>query len=356
MRYTLTLYDLAGTKRAARGADADNPCPAADTGHAPDQAPASTAPSTAEPTTPESEGSLTPDDGTDSETDTDALTEDGASAESRSASSSPEPPRKKQKETSRTSRRQVGKKKTSQRGKHIDFLHTGRAPTRSIQPAPPRRLKLPTVSASTLRRLANRAKVVAVEDVLSPTSFGGAGVAAGLSGAAHSPAEYLRGVAIVAAYRAYYFPELAVQWAMYMVWLQGRAAGLTTAALKQTDELGRTLLAQYPGEYHSPADLTESVQGLLPATTSRPAYAARPAAPYRPPTGGRQGQAGREQQACCFRWNEGRCHNGTLCRFGHRCRECGSHDHPATACQVRRRLPGNGPRPLMGQPSPAGRY
>ena len=350
MRLTLTWYDLAGTKRVPRAAEADL-CPAAETENAPDQAPASPNPADIEPPTPESEGSVTASDESDSDPDPNATVESGSSG---STSSSPEPPPKKQK-TNRGSRHRTDKKKT-QHGRKLDFLHTSRAPTRSIQPAPPRRLKLPTVSASTLRRLANRAKVVAVEDVLSPKAFGGAGTSAGLFVAAHSPADYMRGVAIVAAYRAYFFPELAVQWAMYMVWLQGRAAGLTTAALKQHDELGRTLLAQYPGEYHSPADLTESIQGLLPSSTGRPAYSARPAAPYRPNTGSRQGQAGREQRASCFRWNEGRCHNGSMCRYGHRCRECGSQDHPATACQLRRRLPGNGPRPLMGLPSPAGRF
>ncbi|KAF0303302.1 hypothetical protein FJT64_024704 [Amphibalanus amphitrite] len=141
-------------------------------------------------------------------------------------------------------------------------------------PPPPRRLKLPTVGASTLRRLANRAKVVAVEDVLAPKEFSGIGTAAGPSTPQLAPAEYLRGVGVIAAYRAYFFPELAVQWAMYMVWLQGRAAGLPTAAIKQLDGHGRTLLAQYPGEYHTPADLTESVQALMPAPPSRPRRAA----------------------------------------------------------------------------------
>ncbi|XP_043210481.1 uncharacterized protein LOC122375265 isoform X2 [Amphibalanus amphitrite] len=300
------------------------------------------------PATPEDDGSLTE---VSSDEDRDGAEETESSSSGSSAASPPAQRSKRRKTLYAGETRPSASAVTRRHGAVVDYVHVGRAPTRSIQPPPPRRLKLPTVGASTLRRLANRAKVVAVEDVLAPKEFSGIGTAAGPSTPQLAPAEYLRGVGVIAAYRAYFFPELAVQWAMYMVWLQGRAAGLPTAAIKQLDGHGRTLLAQYPGEYHTPADLTESVQALMPAPPSRPVYAAR-STTYRPAGGSRPFQP-REPKACCFRWNEGRCHNGASCRFGHKCRECGANDHPATACPMTRRFSGNGPRPLMGHPSPA---
>lgn len=212
-----------------------------------------------------------------------------------------------------------------------------------MQPPPPRGLKLPTVGSSTLRRLANRQKVVSVDDVLSPKPFGGGPVVPPL--APPTAAEYLRGVAIIAAYRTYYFPELAVQWAMYQVWLQGRAAGRSVAAVRHIDGQGRTLLAQYPETYHSPADLSEGVRELPPSLPSRPAIGART------PPAGRHGPAPREP---CFRWNAGVCNNGSYCRYSHVCRVCGQ-GHKAAAVHGPPQ-PGNAPRPLLTQASPAGRY
>ena len=291
------------------------------------------------------------DDGDDSTTDASTVTDEtpdtpeAGSATSSDSDSTPPPKRKKRAPASHPP-------STERRGLKVDHLHPGRAPIRSVQPPPPRRLKLPTVSSSALRRLADRSKVVKIDDILS---FGAKGTSAATTAPPPSPAVYLRAVGVVAAYRTYFFPELGVQWAMYTVWLQGIAAGLPTAAIKELDTRGRTLLAQYPGEYHSAADLTESVQDLA-APPSRPAYTPRAPAPYRQPGGSRPYPAGREQRLTCFRWNENRCHNGTACRFVHRCRDCGAPDHPAPACQMPRRPQGNGPRPLMGQQSPAGRF
>ena len=234
----------------------------------------------------------------------------------------------------------------------MDFLRLRRAPTLSAQPPPPRRLKLPTVSSETLERLQNRAKVINVDDVLHPR-FGAEG-RGGAEGPARqhatSVAEYLRGVHTIIAYRCYFFPTLAVQWAMYGVWLQGHAAGMSLASLRALDGQGRTHLAQYPGEYHSPAELTEAAQGMLLAAAPR----ALPAPPTRPPVlGGGFGRplqrAGRPEP--CLRWNAGRCTTGTFCRRPHLCLDCGG-NHQARTCRLQ---PGNGPRPL-GPALRAGRF
>ena len=233
----------------------------------------------------------------------------------------------------------------------MNFLSLRRAPTRSVQPPPPRRLKLPTVAPDTLRRLRHRGKVVNVDDVLHPRPFGGCGGADGPAPQqATSVTEYLRGVQIIIAYRTYFFPTLAVQWAMYGVWLQGHAAGMSLASLRALDGQGRTHLAQYPGEYHCPAELTEAAQGLLLAATPRALPAPPIRAPVLPGVIGRPPQrAGRPEP--CLRWNGGRCTTGTFCRRAHVCLDCGG-AHQARTCRLQ---PGNGPRPL-GPPPKAGRY
>ena len=187
--------------------------------------------------------------------------------------------------------------------------------------------------------------MVNVDELLHPTPFEGGASPAGQPTHAATTPEYLRGVAILIAYRAYFFPTMAVQWAIYGVWLQGHAAGLSLASLRAVDGQGRTQLAQYPREYHSPADLTESVQGLLlPAAPRALALAPSRPAPSRPlprPT----------DREACLRWNEGRCLNGPRCRRQHVCMVCGA-PHQVRFCRQRS---GNGVRPLVPAPL-AGRY
>lgn len=268
------------------------------------------------------------------EDDTSSLSESGNSCSSSTSSSSinDSPHRKKQK-------RPHHKTVNDKRGQF--FLQAHRAPIISTQPQPPRGLKLPTVGSGTLRRLTNRQKVVSVDDVLSPKPFGGR--AAPTTATAATTAEYLRGVAIIAAYRAYYFPSMAVQWAMYQVWLHDRAAGLSVAAVRHLDEQGRTILAQYPDVYHTPADLSEGVRELPPTQQS-----SRPVTAYRPPQPGRRGRE------VCFRWNSGFCNNGNYCKYLHACRVCGL-AHKAVAVHGPR-LPGNAMRPLAAPAFPAGRH
>ena len=224
----------------------------------------------------------------------------------------------------------------------VDFLHPRRVPLESVQPTPPRRLKLPTVVPNVMRRLQNRTKVINVDDLLYPRPFGGRAGTTAPAQHATSTAEYLRGVGILAAYRMYFFPPLAVQWAMYAVWLQGHAAGLSLSALRTLDEQGRTHLAQYPNEYHCPAGLTESVQGLIRIDAHRPS----PAPVSRPPAVA--GSANRFQQRLgrqepCLRWNGGRCTNGVTCFRAHVCATCRG-PHQARFCPQQQ---GNGPRPLV---------
>lgn len=189
-----------------------------------------------------------------------------------------------------------------------------------------------------------------VDDVLYPRPFAGRAGVGDPAQHATSTADYLRGVGIVTAYRCYFFPPMAVQWAMYAVWLQGHATGLTLGSLRALDGQGRTYLAQYPNEYHSPAELTESVQGVPLATLHRQP----PAPPSRPlavagGVGRLSPRLGRPEP--CFRWNGGRCINGTVCRRAHVCMDCGG-AHQARSCRLQ---PGNGPRPLVSAPT-AGRF
>ena len=132
---------------------------------------------------------------------------------------------------------------------------------------------------------------------------------------ATSVAEYLRGAQNIIAYRCYFFPTLAVQWAMHDVWLQGHAAGMRLASLRAPDGQGRTHLTQYPGECHSPAEMTEAAQGMLLAAAPR----ALPAPPTRPSVlAGGLGRpiqrAGRPESR--LRWNTG---GGTGGGGGERC-------------------------------------
>ena len=232
----------------------------------------------------------------------------------------------------------------------VDFLHPRRVPLKSSQPTPPRRLKLPTVASDTLRRLRNRTKVVDVDELLHPCPIGGRGGPTGPAHRAASSAEYMKGVAILVAYRAYFFPPLAVQWALYQVWLQGLAVGLSLSSLRALDSQGRTHLAQYPRDYHSPAALTESVRGT--AASSDAIRSPSTSAPRPPPaiaSAGRLPTRPYHEMEPCFRWNSGHCNNGLLCRRAHACITCGG-PHPVRAC----RPAGNGPRPLARPP--AGRY
>ena len=269
------------------------------------------------------------------EDDTSSLSESGNSCSSGTSSSSVDdsPHRKKKKRPHKTN--------TANDKRGRSSLRAHRAPIISTQPQPPRGLKLPTVGSGTLRRLTNRRKVVSVDDVLSPKPFGGR--AAPTTATAVTTADYLRGVAIIAAYRSYYFPRMAVQWAMYQVWLHDRAAGLSVAAVRHLDEQGRTILAQYPDVYHTPADLSEGVRELPPAQPS-----SRPVTAYRPPQPGRRGRE------VCFRWNSGICTNGNYCKYLHACRVCGL-AHKAVAVHGPR-LPGNAIRPLAAPAFPAGRH
>ena len=190
-----------------------------------------------------------------------------------------------------------------------------------------------------------------VDEVIHPKHFSQRTAANGPVQCTTSVSDYLRGVGIIVAYRCYYFPTLAVQWAMYAVWLQGHAAGLNLASLRALDGQGRAHLAQYPGEYHGPAELTEAAQGLLMAGAPRAGIAPPIRAPA--PAAGAVGRvphrAGRPET--CLRWNAGRCGNGQLCRRAHVCLDCGG-PHQLRTCKIQ---PGNGLRPLGPGPR-AGRY
>ncbi|KAF0288636.1 hypothetical protein FJT64_012936 [Amphibalanus amphitrite] len=190
---------------------------------------------------------------------------DTPTSDSESGSDSPAPPRHKRRRGDARHSRKTNPPPSP--GPTVDFLRASKAPLKSTQPPPPRRLKLPTVAPDTLRRLRNRTKVVDINDLLHPRPFGGRGGTAPAQSCT-STADYLRGLAILVAYRSYFFPTMAVQWAMYAVWLHGHAAGLTLSAMRELDGQGRTHLAQYPQDYHSPAELTECVQGFLASRRS----------------------------------------------------------------------------------------
>ena len=321
---------FSGTAKAAPASEPST----GDTSMAPDQ-PAATPPP---PSEAPSENDLA---SSSEEALSTSCSSDATGSTSESESPAP-PPRKKSKRSSPGTQNPA-----KLRQPPVDFLKLRRAPLRSTQPPPPRRLKLPTLAPDTLRRLRNRTKVVDVDEVLHPRPFGGRANADGPPQRTNVVHEYLRGVGIIVAYRCYFFPTLSVQWAMYAVWLQGHAAGLSISALRALDGQGRTHLAQYPGEYHSPAELTEAAQGLLMAAAPRaPPLRSPPSASVggRPPL-----PAGRPET--CIRWNAGRCANGQLCRRAHICLDCGG-AHQARTC---RNQPGNGPRPLVPVPR-AGRY
>ena len=306
-----------------------------------------TAPTPHQPATPEHAapgGASSPEDETSSSDNTDTASlsdpqpteEDTTSAES----VSPAPPPKKKKKNHKI------RTPTTSTNPLVDFLDLSNVPTRSKQPQPPRRLKLPTVAPDTLRRLRNRTKVVDVDDFLYPRPFGGRAGADGPTQRAGSVAEYMRGVGILVSYRCYFFTTVAVQWSMYAVWLQGQATGLSLASIRALDGQGRTHLAQYPAEYHSPAELTEATQGLLIAAAPR----APPAPPARLPVavGGPGRHAPRAARPeTCLRWNAGRCSNANFtCRRAHTCLDCGG-PHQVRNCRLQ---PGNGPRPLGNMP------
>lgn len=283
------------------------------------------------------------------DSDSGSLTEDEQPSETTSASSdsssSPASPAASPRRKKHKGSRPDNRASTIGAPPAFDYLHPGRVPIKSTQPPPPRRLKLPTVATETLRRLRNRVKVVDVEEILHPRPFGGRSEAAGPVRAT-STADYLRGVGIIIAYRTYFFPPLAVQWAMYNVWLQSHAAGLSVAALRALDGQGRTHLAQYPEEYHSAAELSESVQGLQLGSSSRQ----QPPAATRQPVTAANFMPQPYRREPCIRWNSGRCLHGYNCRRTHACATCGG-PHQARSCRLQ---PGNGPRPLAGPP--AGRF
>ena len=310
-----------GTKRTRKEA---TPAP----GHVVTEVPT---PTEATPQTPEEEPEHSPNDSDDT-----LLTDDDDSCSN--TSSSDTPPRRKQRRSSTVG--PASRRPDPQIQPHQD---PAIAPLKTTQPPPPRALKLPTVSSSTLKRLANRQKVVSVDEVLAPKPFGDSANTPAQQ--TTSPSDYLRGVSIIAAYRMYFFPTLAVQWGMYQVWLQGRAAGLSAAALRHIDGQGRSILSQYPYTYHSPADLNEGVQDLPPSPYQRPATSSRPAPPPR---------QGPQTSEACIRWNNSTCYNGVYCRYQHACRVCGL-GHKASAVHGPPR-PGNAPRPLLTPHYPAGRY
>ena len=127
---------------------------------------------------------------------------DETSSGSSSSDTAAPPPRKKRS-------RKTTKQPHSDKGATIDSLKLKHAPIKSKMPPPPRGLKLPTVDSTTLRHLANRKKVVSVDAVLAPLPC-----ADGPTTSAQATAtagDYMHAVSIIVAYRAYFFPELAVQ-------------------------------------------------------------------------------------------------------------------------------------------------
>ncbi|XP_043200854.1 uncharacterized protein LOC122369846 [Amphibalanus amphitrite] len=201
---------------------------------------------------------------------------DTPTSDSESGSDSPAPPRHKRRRGDARHSRKTSPPPSP--GPTVDFLRASKAPLKSTQPPPPRRLKLPTVAPDTLRRLRNRSKVVDINDLLHPRPFGGRGGTAPAQSCT-STADYLRGLAILVAYRSYFFPTMAVQWAMYAVWLHGHAAGLTLSALRELDGQGRTHLAQYPQDYHSPAELTNACKGSWRPAARSQAFRSVPTPP-----------------------------------------------------------------------------
>ncbi|XP_043243335.1 uncharacterized protein LOC122392489 [Amphibalanus amphitrite] len=218
--------------------------------------------------------------------------------------------------------------KTQGRQPITDFLDMSIVPRRSQQPPPPRGLKLPTVSATALKTLADRSKVASVEAVVFPHA-----PSDGPRGAAPtrypplSPAAYMRGVTTIAAYRTYFFPAAAVQWATYLLWIQSRGESLPTSALRDLDERARTHMATYGDDYHDAASLTESTGlagGLPPPAAPTAAASSR----YAGPAAQRPGGAPNE---LCLRYNGAGCYSGGTCKRQHACTICRG-PHPARQC------------------------
>ena len=211
-------------------------------------------------------------------------------------------------------------------------------PTLTRQPAPPRGLKLPTLSAAALDTLADRSRVASVNAVLfphAPSTDGSRSQAQTPRYPPLSPAAYMRGVMTIAAYRTYYFPDMALQWLTYLIWLQGQAAALTTSGLRDLDERARSHLACYPSEYHDAASLSDSMGliGVVPVTA--PGHSAsRSAVPAAPRPAGNE---------LCLRFNHGRCLGGDTCWRQHACVLCRG-PHPAQQC------PSSAPGPFRQAP------
>ena len=131
----------------------------------------------------------------------------------------------------------------------------------------------------------------------------------------------MRGVMTLAAYRSYYIPAAALQWTTYLLWLQGRAEGLGTSALRELDVRARTHLARYRAEFHDAASLADSVGLAGPLV----------AAPAPQPATGTSRPAQRHPNEQCLRYNFSSCMSGGTCWRLHTCTHCRG-PHPARQC------------------------
>ena len=224
----------------------------------------------------------------------------------------------------------------------VNFLDLTEVPIRSRQPTPPRGLKLPTVSSAALHALADRTKVVSVDEVVHPhaqTSDNHRGQTPRYPPL--NPAAYMRGVTAIALYRTYFFPATAIQWTSYLLWLQGRAGNLGTAALRDLDVQARTHIARYGHEYHDPASLNEAVGHTL-ATDYTAAAAAPGPMGTQPTPAPRRTSSGNER---CHRFNFSRCHGH--CGREHTCVICpGAERHAAASTDCPRNRQPQQPRHL----------
>ena len=205
----------------------------------------------------------------------------------------------------------------------------------SPRPDPPRTLHLPPVGITLLSDFADPGKVISVETIVHPEMCMTKERKDPTRAPPTSPGDYLRGVTTLAAYRAYYFPDRAVQWILYLHWLLGQSAGLSTAQIKDIDVRARTDMAQHPSDQHTASTWSDALRFSMPISAAptaapgqwlapaagganlNPNYAATP--PSAPPE-------------MCMRFNLGRPHHP--CNRPHMCLRCGgahpayTHDHP----------------------------
>ena len=149
-------------------------------------------------------------------------------------------------------------------------------------------------------------------------------------------AEYVARVGELLAYRAYHFPGIGLQLAMYMAWLLRRSIGRSLAEVQAADTKARELMATRPQELMTAVDF-DHVTELGPAAPQ----ATRQSSP----------------RNLCRNFRDGRCQSSPRCpsgRYHPACILCGSGTHhtahhsvrqmsinPLSPCRERRERPTN---------------